>query len=104
MVTSVVEFEGGFLDGKVARSDNEDPNDRNNATNTFMMTGNGTIGKRIMMVSDAAIEALRTHGPENAVEMGFKMNHFYECVDRIDNETETIIRMKFIPDQPKKIA
>lgn len=92
-----VEFIGGFLDGKVVHSPGEDPGDPFNATRTYFMTGKGEVGRKFRTVSAAALEALRTLGPDNVAKRGFRMNYCYEVVERQEETGTVAIKLQSVP-------
>lgn len=92
----VFEFTGGFMDGRQVSSEAEDPTEANCIGSYYFMTDNGTVGKRFKTISDAAMQSLMTEGLEVARARGFRMNHKYEVVEKIDREGDVVVRVTFV--------
>ena len=97
----IVEFEGGFLDGKVARSDQEDPSLPWQASFVYYAT-KAKLGRRIRSITVAGLPAKSSeeYSGQAHAELGIEMDHYYEVVDRIEGEGQLTIRMKSVTPLP----
>jgi hypothetical protein len=92
----IVEFVGGFMDGRRASSDSPNPDEADFALRHYFMSHEGEKGRKFKTISDAGLEIMRTEGGHAARERGFDVNHKYECVERIEKDGNILVRFKFV--------
>lgn len=104
----IFEFIGGFKDGETYVGDTEhgpsytaEELEAFNAVGFYEMSGNGTIGKRFMGLSDHSVGLIQSIGAKNMQEIGVKpQKHTYEVFERLDGDNEVLIRARYIPPEP----
>jgi hypothetical protein len=85
-------FVGGCNDGKVVRTDSSVESERTWAEGFVAMTHDGTVGARVMGLSDAAIETISNRSPAEPSPHA----HIYEVADRtVDKEGCVCVRMRY---------
>ena len=86
----VCTFLGGFLDGKVMRSDHESENDILNASRVYYGT-RGIVGSAIRGLSDAGVQALLEETyPGEAHDRGFSVRHVYTITESVMDDDGTM--------------
>jgi transcriptional regulator with XRE-family HTH domain len=106
----VVEFVGGFMDGKRLSTAADDPDEVQEAAAHYVMSSEGTVGKRFRTYSDAGraelaeITEMTPEGPRLKREPVYDMDHFYEVVERVETGESIIVRFRFagrsVPENP----
>ena len=89
------EYIGGCRDGEILGDDSDDPDEVTLVSGFYLMTGNGTEGRRFWVASDHAIATLREGRIEEARSGKFKL-HYYEVAERLEEGDHVLVRAKFI--------
>jgi hypothetical protein len=94
----VFSFEGGLRDGAteictIARSEN-DPSPEA-AHDHYRLTESGTVGRRFGAGSAAALEMLKSDGPDATRDTGAAL-HIYEVMSRSENGDDLLLKCRFI--------
>jgi len=95
----VLEFVGGYWDGKTLRADSSDYEERLLGTACYEMSHHGAIGGECVQLSYDAVRYARRHGWQAAEEASFCGDHRYLVTERRETETEIVITFKY---QPKR--
>jgi len=93
----VVEFVGGYWDGKSLRSDSLDQEESLLASACYEMTHHGAIGRECAGLSSDAVEFARIHGWAAAREGTLQGDHRYRVTERRETEDEIVIRLRHAP-------
>ena len=92
----ICEFIGGYLDGKIVRTDNESEVDILSASRIFRFT-KGIVGKGIKGMSDAGIDAMINETyPGEAHDKGFDLTNRYMVTKSFVDESGAMsIRLEY---------
>jgi hypothetical protein len=93
----VLEFVGGYWDGKTLRTDSRDREEQLLATGCYEMSHHGAIGGECVGLSDAAVNFARSHGWEAEKEASLRGDHRYSVTEYRETETELIVKFKHNP-------
>jgi len=103
-VRIVVEFEGGFRDGKILRCDSETSSETlAEALRILTMTGNGVVGRLYVSASEheqLEREKLAREGKSpkeirsTLAEKGIYANHYYKIVERREENGELYVKLE----------
>ncbi len=99
--TVLVQFVGGFQDGRRLNSRSSDPAEAQEALGQYFMSSEGTVGKRFRTVSEAGwremqeIIEVTPDGPRLKREPIYGMDHVYELVERIEDDTTIALRFEY---------
>jgi hypothetical protein len=99
MKSIVLEFIGGYWDGKSLRSDSRDREEMFLATGCYEMCHHGSIGAECVGLSDGAVAFARSHGWEAARDAVLSGDHRYLVSQRRETETEIVVTFKHDPIQ-----
>jgi hypothetical protein len=91
----LLEFVGGYWDGKTIDSASQDADERDRVWQCLWLTENGMVGRAYMGVSPAGIEYLKEHGPQATRDAGFRISHVYRIAERLEEGNEVLIRLKY---------
>ena len=88
----IIAFEGGPRDGRVGGGESRDPVITEPAISFFIMSGNGTIGKRVKSATPFSLKDMRSStGPSQLVSMCH-----YEVVHRREADGLTIVTLGWL--------
>lgn len=86
----ICKFLGGFLDGKVMRSDQESETDLLRASFVYFST-KGIIGKGFRGFSEAGLQAMKEETyPGEAIDRGFDARHVYKVTESVTDTDGTM--------------
>ena len=91
----ILEFIGGYWDGKTLDTASSDPDEASLASGYYLMTHEGTIGKGFEGVSEEAVAYAHKHGWEAAKDVGFRWGHVYRVIERLEEGDEILVRLKY---------
>jgi hypothetical protein len=97
MKTTVLEFVGGFWDGKVLRTDSSDYEEQLLAVGCYEMSHHGAIGGACVELWCEVGEFAKTHGWMAVEEPRMQASGRYTVAERRETETEIIITFKYHP-------
>jgi hypothetical protein len=87
----VLEFVGGYWDGKSLRTDSSDDQEAFLAAGCYEMSHRGAIGHECVGLSDDAVWFAQQHGWKAAEEAGLRGSHHYLVSERRETEKEIVI-------------
>lgn len=87
----VFEFIGGPYDGKILHGTLGEPSD---AERYFLFSNRGTVGYRLKVASDYAVETLAEEQLKAERRHQFQQHH-YVVVDRFEDEDEVRVRAQY---------
>jgi len=91
----ILEFIGGYWDGKTLDTASSDAEEVMLARGYYLMAHDGRIEAGIEGVSPEAIAFAQKHGWEGAIEAGFRSTHVYRVVERLEEGQEILVRFKY---------
>ncbi len=95
----VLEFVGGYWDGKTLRTDSADGEEPLLAAACYEMSHHGAIGSECVELSFDAAGFSQRHGWTTAEEDVFRGNRRYFVTERRETETEIVITFKYDPTE-----
>jgi len=95
----VLEFVGGYWDGKTLRTDSRDDEEQLMAAACYEMSHHGAIGGECVELSYDAVGFCRRHGWAATEEASLCVDHRYLVTERRETETEIVITFKYHPMQ-----
>ena len=93
----VLEFVGGYWDGKTLRTDSSDYEEQLLAAACYEMSHHGAIGGECVELSYDVVGFCRRHGWVGAEEASFCGDHRYLVTERRETKTEIVITFKYHP-------
>ena len=97
MKPMVLEFVGGYWDGKTLRTDSPDYEEQLLAAGCYEMSHHGAIGGECVELSYDAVGFARRHGWLAAEEASLCGDHRYLVAERRETETEIVVTFKYHP-------
>ena len=91
MLKIIFEFVGGPNDGKVLQGALGDASD---AERYYLFTNRGSVGQRLKVASDYAVEALAQEHLNEETRHQFQ-HHYYVVTDRLEENSEVIVRAEY---------
>lgn len=91
----VLQFSGGFLDGRILSDDSPDRIEARDARVCYQMTEQGQVGKRYVTVLNPAIETNSING-QGGRERALSRNHSYEVVERREEADTVWLRLNYV--------
>ena len=93
----VLQFVGGYWDGKSLRTDSADQEEVLLATACYEMSHHGAIGAECAGLSDDAVTFARIHRWAAPNEGGFDEAHRYLVTERCETESEIVVKLRHAP-------
>ena len=93
----VLEFVGGYWDGKTLRTDSPEQEEEFLAAGCYEMSHHGAIGQECVGLSEDAVTFARKHDWEAAKEASLCGDHRYLVAERRETETEIVVTFKYHP-------
>ena len=93
----VLEFVGGYWNGRSLRTDAADQEESLLAAACYEMLHHGAIGGECRALSDDAVMFARTHGWAAPQEGAFCGDHRYLVSERLETEDVIVIRLRHLP-------
>ena len=93
----VLEFVGGYWEGKSLSTDSADQEEALLAAACYQMSHHGAIGGECAALSDDAVTFARIHGWPRSREGTLRGNHRYLVAERRETEGEIIVRLRHVP-------
>ena len=93
----VLEFTGGYWDGKTVRTDSPDQEEVFLAAGCYEMSHHGTIGQECVGLSQDVVAFARNHGWEAAKGASLHGAHRYLVTERRETEAEIVVTFKYDP-------
>ena len=97
MKPMVLEFVGGYWDGKTLRTDSSDYEEQLLVAGCYEMSHHGAIGGECVELSCDAVRFARRHGWLAAEEASLCGDHRYSVAERRETETEIVVTFKYHP-------
>ena len=91
----VLEFVGGYWDGKSLRNDSPDQEEEFLTAGCYEMSHHGAIGAECVGLSEDAVIFARKHGWEAARDTPWCGDHRYLVTERRETEKEIIITFTY---------
>ena len=92
----VLEFTGGFMDGRRSSSDSKNPNEAEWTLAIYNVTQQGTIGGKHKTISDAAFQVLQREGGRAMLARGLQTTHVYEVVNRTEYDGGVVVLLGYV--------
>ena len=93
----LLEFVGGYWDGKTLRTDSADDEEPLLAAACYEMSHHGAVGSECVELSLDAVGFSRRHGWTATQEAVFCKHRRYFVAERRETETEIVITFKYDP-------
>ena len=93
----ILEFVGGYWDGKTLRTDSTDSEEALLAAACFETSHHGAIGGQCTGLSDDAVNYARIHGWTTPGEGGLQGGHRYLVTERRETESEMLVKLRYAP-------
>jgi hypothetical protein len=93
----ILQFVGGYWDGKSLSSDSADQEEALLATACYEMSHRGAIGQECVGLSDDAVTFARIHGWAAAKEGTLYGTHRYLVTERRETEREIVVTLSHAP-------
>jgi hypothetical protein len=93
----VLEFVGGYWNGKTLRTDSPDREEQFLASGCYEMSHHGAIGGQCVGLSDAAVNFARGHDWKAPNEARLHGDHRYLVTEFRETETELTVKFKHDP-------
>lgn len=90
----VINFIGGYWDGKTFRTDSPDYDEQLLAAGCYEMSHHGAIGGECSPLSGETMEYARRHGYEATAEATLTEGHRYTVIERRETAAEICITFK----------
>ncbi len=100
----VLEFVGGYWDGKSLRTNSSDQEEALLAVACYEMSHRGTIGGECAALSDDAVTFARVHGWPRSREGTFCGDHRYRVTEHLETEDEIIVKLRHVPKESPSTA
>ena len=97
MKTIVLEFAGGYWEGKSLNTDSADQEEAFLAAACYEMSHHGAIGGECAALSDDAVTYARIHGWPRSQEGTLRGDHRYLVTERRETEGEIVVRLRHVP-------
>lgn len=92
----ILEFIGGYWDGKTLRTDSPDQDEQCLAAACYEMSHHGAIGGKCIELSCDALIFAQRHGWTASEEVDWR-NHRYLVAEHRETETEIVVTLKYRP-------
>lgn len=92
----ILEFAGGYWDGRSLCTDSEDLEESLLARACYEMAHRGAIGAQCSGMSDEAVLFARLHGWARAKEAGLHGDHCYRVAERRETEREIVVKFRLV--------
>ncbi len=93
----VLEFVGGYWDGKTLRTDSSDYEEQLLGAGCYETSHHGAIGGECAVLSCDVVSYARRHGWQAAEEASLCGDHQYLVAERRETEAEIVITFKYHP-------
>jgi hypothetical protein len=100
----VLEFEGGYWDGRSLSTGSSDQEEALLATACYEISHHGAVGAECAALSGDAVTFARIHGWPNSREGTFCGDHRYRVTEHKETEDEIIVRLRQVPAEDPSTA
>jgi hypothetical protein len=100
----ILEFVGGYWDGKSLSTNSSDQEEALLAAACYEMSHHGAIGGECAALSDDAVTFARLHGWPRSREGTFRGDHRYRVSEHRETESEILVRLRNVPIESPSTA
>ena len=97
MRSVVLEFVGGYWEGRSLRTDSADQEEALLAAACYEASHHGAIGGECAALSDDAVMYARIHGWQESKDGNFRGTHRYLVTERRETESEIVVQFRHLP-------